>query len=316
MRIARLAQENPRTQGARQRTWYRRRSPQHLRSVAELVDAALEARGTRAPRAAAVLGAGACTEVPLERLARLCDAVLLVDVDVPGMLAARDELPAALRTRVDVLAADITGGVSASLEAELRAQPWADLLALSGPAGMAPLDAAAACLDRCHVPSPPSPPNLRPEGYGLVLSALVLTQLFSLPLLDVVDTLSVVAPGVVDLRDSHPRYHEAARRFRRRVALAHLALLKTLLAPEGAGVLVTDVTGYLLPQADGPHAAARRDALPVLPPDVLDLGSDVEAHFEVVGSPRRWEWLVSAPDSARPGRAYDIAGAVVRPRRD
>ena len=61
MRIARLAEENPRTQGPERRAWYRRNSPAHLRAVATLVEDALTARTSGGPSRAVVLGAGAGT---------------------------------------------------------------------------------------------------------------------------------------------------------------------------------------------------------------------------------------------------------------
>ena len=316
MRIARLTQDNIRTQGPQRRQWYRRHSPAHMRSVESLCDAALTAHDTDTPDTAVILGAGACTEVPLAAIARACSSVLLVDVDVAGMARARDELPAGLRMRVDLLQADLTGGVSAALANELAAQPWADLAALGGGAGAAPLDAAAACLARCAVPDPPVIAGLVPHGYGFVMSSLTLTQLFSLPLLDVLDTLSVYAPTVADLREGYPRYRDAATGFRRRIAHAHLALIGALLAPRGCGLLVTDVTGYLLPPSSGQHAGGEIESLPVLPPDVLSIPRDVEDRFEVVGAPRVWRWLVSASETALPGRAYDVSGVVLRPRAD
>src|SRR5260221_4866519 len=147
--------------------------------VAGLVEQAFAARAGGAEPRATVLGAGACTELPLEWLARRCGSVLLVDLDVPGMLRARDGLPDALRARVNVVAADLTGGVSAALAAELRAQPWADLARLGG---NAPLDAPAPCLARCPVPDPPPLPKPQPPGYQPVLSSLTATPVFSLPL--------------------------------------------------------------------------------------------------------------------------------------
>lgn len=310
MRIARLAEENPRTQGPERRAWYRRNSPTHLRAVAALVEEALAARVAGGPSRAVVLGAGACTEAPLERLARACEQTLLVDVDVPGMARARDELPASLRSRVDLLQADITGGVSDALASDLRAQPWRDL-ALLGPS--AALDAAASCLERCPLPDPPQLPTLIPQGYSLVFSDLVLTQLYSLPLLDVVDILSFYAPDAVDLRESNARYRQAAQMFRRRIALAHLALLASLLAPEGAALLATDRTGYLLPPKSGLHARDPRETLVVLPPDVLAIPGDLAARFQLVGKPRAWEWLVTAPDAANFGRMYEAVGTILRP---
>lgn len=310
MRIARLSQENPRTQGPARRHWYQRHSPEHLRMVEASVEDVLAARAPDAPGAAVVLGAGACTEVPLSRLASACESVLLVDVDVAGMARARDELPARLRARVNLLQADLTGGISAALAADLRTQPWADLVALGGLSGAAPLDTAAACLDRCPVPDPPQIPDLLPAGYGLVISSLVLTQLFSLPLLDVVDTLALYAPGAADLRETHPRYRDAAMRFRRRVAMAHLDLMGILLAPGGHALLVTDVTGFLLPPRSGQHAGLASESLPVLPPEALTLPDDLTARFALTGHPRTWRWLVTAPDATTPGRAYDVASVV------
>ncbi|MGZ3681219.1 MAG: hypothetical protein ACXWQR_22575, partial [Ktedonobacterales bacterium] len=315
MRIERLPQENPRTQGPERRAWYRTHSPEHLRAIADLVEAALRAVRGRAVRAV-VLGAGACTELPLERMARACESVLLVDVDVPGMLRARDEVPQSLRSRIDVAAADLTGGVSHALAAELRMQPWGDLATLGGPSGRAELDATAACIDRCPVPDPPVFVELAPGGYDLVISSFVLTQLFSLPLLDVIDMLNLHASGSVDMRDSYPRYSEAAQAFRRRIAQAHLSLIGSLLAPEGAGLLLTDMRGYLLPPRKGVHAGAGAtpEVLDVLPPDVLTLPDDVAARFAVEGDVRRWRWLVSAPATDMPGRAYDACGILFRQR--
>ena len=314
MRIARLAQDNLRTQGPRRRQEYRRNSPAHLRSVESLVEEALAARGPGAARSAVILGAGACTEVPLAAIARACSRVMLVDVDAAGMARARDEVPANLRGRVDLLQADVTGGVSAALAAALAAQPWGDLAGLGGAAGTAPLDAAAACIERCPVPDPPAIPELTPQGYGFVMSSLTLTQLFSLPLLDVLDTLSLHAPAVVDQRESCPRYREAATGFRRRVARAHLALIGALLAPGGTGLLVTDVTGYLLPPTSGQHGGGTVESLAVLPPEALRLPGDLTERFEVVGEPRTWRWLVSKPGAEAPGRAYDVIGVVMRHR--
>lgn len=310
MRIERLAQDNLRTQGPQRRAEYRRQSPEHPRSVESLVASALAARGPEAPSRAVVLGAGACTELPLERIARANPAgVTLVDLDVPGMARGRESLPASLRSRVDIVKQDVSGGVSVALDAELRVQPWHDLSRLSP---TAPLDAAAACLERCVVPDPPLLPYLMPGGYGLVLSSFVLTQLYSLPLLDVVDTLSALAPQAVDLRESSPRYVAAALGFRRRVAQAHLALIALLLAPDGAAMLASDRVGVLLPPMAGPHARDPRERLDVLPVDVLAIPDDLAARFTLASPVREWEWLATAPGLQTPGRLFEAVGVVLR----
>ena len=312
MRIERLAEENRRMQGPRRRDEFRRVSPAHLRAVERLVADALAARDAAAPSTAALLGAGACTELPLERIVRACERVALADLDAPGMGRARDELPPAVRSRTDLVPADLTGGVSRGLAELLRAQPWADLVALGGPHGFATIEAAAECLARCAISAPPTIPGLDREAFGLVVSSLTLTQLFGLPLLDVLDALALHAPAVADRRTLSPRYEQAARDFRRRVALAHLDLLASLLAPGGAAALITDVTGYLLPARSGPHQAEPEESYAVLPPDVLDLDADVATRFARVGEPHRWRWIATQPANGVPGRAYDVVGMVLR----
>jgi hypothetical protein len=312
MRITRLAAENRRTQGVERRAWYRRHNPEHLRAVAALVEDALRLCGASSTRETVILGAGACTEIPLERLARAGAHVLLVDLDVAGMAQARDELPATLRGRVDLLQADLTGGVSEALAAEVRATPFADLNLLDNGRGIAPVEAAADCIGRCAVPDPPVLAGLEPGGYTLVVSDFTLTQLYSLPLLDVLDTLTAYAPAVADLRETLPQYRDAASTFRRRVALAHLALLRTLLAPEGVALLLSDRAGELLPPKTGPHARDPIERLETLPPEVVAIPGDLKRDFELVGSMRVWRWLASAPDAERPGRPYDAFGVLLR----
>lgn len=334
MRIEQLAQANQRMQGAARREWYRQHNPQHLAAINALVGDALMALGSPlarppsrralarttdadAPRLRSViLGAGACTELPLERLARACASTLLVDLDAPGMGRARDELPRALRPRIDLLVADITGGVSAALAAELRAQPWADLRRLDGGSGAATLDAVAACLDRIAIPTPPVIAGLDDDGgapFDLVISSLTLTQLFSLPLLDALDTLLLYAPYVADQREERPTYRAAEDAFRRRVTQAHLALIARLLAPSGVALLLTDRVGYLTPPTTGPHSGEGRESLTTLPANVLAIPADLHQRF-AIGKVHDWEWIVSLPDATTPGRSYDVVGALLRPK--
>src|SRR5262249_17956950 len=208
MRIDRLPKDNPRTQGTARRAWYRRHCPAHPSACDALLDAALAAC-VSAPIHAVVLGAGACTELPLERMVRACASVLLVDVDMAGMAAGRAELPAEVGGGGGVGTADITGGGGRDLWTGLERQPRGDLTRLGGPGGHIPLNAAASCLERCSVADPPEITGLEPHVYGIVASSLVLTQLFSLPLLDVADALTLHTPTVADLREVYPRYREA-----------------------------------------------------------------------------------------------------------
>jgi len=314
VRIERLSVDNQRTQGAERRNWYRRYSAKHLRQIEQALLAALDARGAATPDSAVVLGAGACTEFPLDQLARACAPVTLADLDTTGMLRARDELPEKLRARVRSVSADLTGGVSAALQDLLRAQPWPDLRALGGGRGVNILNAVADCLEAVPVAQPPDPwtLGLAPHSFGLVVSSLTLTQLYSLPLLDALDTLLVYAPDLADQREAQPRYQRAANDFRRRVVAGHLALIEQLLASGGAALLITDTVGHLLAPQRGPHAAEGEETLDVLPPDALRLPNDLEARFTLVGPLRQWMWLVAMPEGETPGRAYEVVAAILR----
>lgn len=314
MRIEQLTADNARSQGAERRAWYARHNPAHPRGVAAAIERALAARAAatssrRAPLQAVVLGAGACTEVPLETLARACASITLVDLDVPAMRHARQELPRALRARVDLLRADLSGGVSASLDALLEAgrlhefaHRGDDLL----------LDAAAACLENCSVPDLPMPPKLVGKRFGLVVSTLVMTQLFSLPLLDTTDRIAHISREAASIVSAHPRYAAAVHAFQRRVALGHLNLLATLLAPGGAAALITDVTGYLIPPTGGRSPLAVREALPLLPANVFDLPAELDRRFVRVGVPKHWEWQATAASAYAPGRTYGVDAYVMR----
>lgn len=313
MRISRLPRDNQRTQGVARRAWYRAHSPEHLARMASLTRAALAGAPDDRTRAAVVLGAGGCTELPLRWLCEHCARVTLVDLDERAMASARDELPASLRPRVRVVVADLTGGVSQALERELVAQPWAELARLTGAGGRAPLDAAAACLERCEIPTPPTIPGLAPHDFSVVISDRALTQLFSLPLLDALDTLMLYAPDAADGRESHPRYAAAAAGFRRRVALAHVALMASLAAPGGSALLVTDLRGHLLSPEDGPHAG-EIETLDVLPAAALDLDADLRTYFEEVSVTPAWRWTLSLARDDVPGRAYDVVGVSGRAR--
>ena len=314
MRIAKLQQDNLRMQGATHRAWYRRHSERHLREVARLAGLAVARSGASDRGTAVVLGAGSCTELPLERLASRGLAVTLVDVDAQGMVNARDELAMPRRARVNLVQADLTGGISQALQRELLAQPWPELARLGPAAEKSLLDGASLCLERCPVPDPPRLSELAPHGYDVVISDRVLTQLFSLPLLDVVDTLLLYSRTAADLRESHPRYDAAANQFRRRVASGHLSLMRSLARAGGCVLLLSDTRGYLLPPTSGPHAEDDYDAIDLLPPAVFDLATEMSARFDDVEVGDPWRWNVSAPTATAPGRAFDVIGILAQAR--
>src|SRR5437763_8089744 len=92
MRIDTLSQNNMQAQGPQRREWLRQHSPQHLQQCTALTTRALQLRAPAASRSTLVVGAGACTEVPLADLARGSEEVMLADLDLAAMQRGRDEL--------------------------------------------------------------------------------------------------------------------------------------------------------------------------------------------------------------------------------
>ncbi|HEY7416143.1 MAG TPA: hypothetical protein VH593_13195, partial [Ktedonobacteraceae bacterium] len=223
MRITQLAYANRQLQGAQRREWLRHYSPQHLEWCKKLTLDGLQQRASYASRSTVVLGAGACTEVPLAELVRSSDEVVLADLDKGALIQAGNELSAqSQRRKVQTLPADLSGDVSAHLEHVLRQQDWQALIAQGSEALF---DAAAVCLEQCPVPDPPTIGSLNQGEFGLVVSSLLLSQLFSYPLLDVLDLVQRVAPEFLLDQERHRRYQEAAQQFRIRIINAHLHLL-------------------------------------------------------------------------------------------
>jgi hypothetical protein len=222
------------------------------------------------------------------------------------MRQARDELSApAARKNVNLLSVDLSGGVSDNLEYLLGRQSW-DALARQGARAL--FDAAATCLDECTVPNPPRIPGLPAGNFGVVISSLVLSQLFSYPLLDVLDQVQRVAPAALEEQERHHRYQEAALAFRVRVITAHLRLMRELLEPDGLAVLLCDQRGFVFNAPNPQEAANHRRSIPLVPRAFFDL---LEQHFTIVEK-RTWEWLTDMPAEGRYGRGYEIGGYLLR----
>ncbi|HEX7733832.1 MAG TPA: hypothetical protein VF458_03190 [Ktedonobacteraceae bacterium] len=297
---------NAQTQGARRRETLSRQSPRHLENATGLMIQAVRERPYSVSRSTLVLGAGACTEVPLAALAHHSDEVVLADLDLASMQQARDELSApAARKKVSLVGADLSGGVSDNLERLLGRQSWTTL-AREGARSL--FDVAAACLDECAVPDPPRIPDLPADSFGVVISSLVLSQIFSYPLLDVLDQVQRVAPAALEEQERHKRYQDAAQHFRVRVITAHLRFMRELLEPDGLAVLLCDQRGFVFDAPNPQEAASHRRGIPLVPHAFFDL---LAQNF-TISEKRTWEWLTDMPAEGRYGRGYEVGGYLLR----
>ena len=305
MRIDTLTYNNIQTQGAQRRAWLRQHSPQHLQQSTTLMLQALQNRQQSASRSTLVLGAGACTEIPLAELTRDSDEVVLADYDLASMRQGRDELTSAtLRKRVRLLACDISGGISAALNRLIEQQPWDKLVPQDA---KIVFDAAARCLEQCPVPDPPEIEGLHAGEFGVVISSLILSQLFSYPILDMLDHVQRIAPDFLGEQERHRRYQEAAQAFRVRVIEAHLHLLRELLDVGGIVVLLSDVRGFVFADSDTENNAQQRRTLPIAPRGLTEL---VQESFTLLEE-RHWEWITDLPEKGKLGRGYEVSGFVL-----
>lgn len=306
MRIHTLLYNNNQTQGAQRREWLRQYAPQHLQHCTTLDLHALQQRAGSASRGTVILGAGACTEVPLYEIARVSDEVALVDLDIASMKLGRAELEAASqRKKVRLVEADISGGVSANLAKLIQRQDW-DTLKAQGASAV--FDAAALCLEQCGIPDPPEIETLYEGDFGLVISSLVLSQLFSYPILDLLDHIQRVAPKLLGEQERHKRYQDAAQSFRTRVINAHLHLLRDLLDRGGVAVLLSDIRGFVFNVYGTDHDATHRRVMPLVPRAFPDL---VKNSFTILEE-SQWEWITDLPEGERLGRGYEVMGYVLR----
>ncbi len=306
MRIDNLSFSNTQTQGAQRRAWLRLHAPQHLEQCSTLMLRAMRLRDEGAARCTVILGAGACTEIPLATLVRASEEVVLVDLDQAAMQRGRAELAApALQHRVRLIQADISGGVSQHLARQIARHDWQHLVSQGAETVF---DAAAACLDACTAPDPPVLPDIAEHDNGLVISSLVLSQLFSYPLLDLLDHLQHVGPHLSGEQERHRRYQEAAQAFRMRVIAAHLHLLHSLADHGGIIVLLSDVRGFAFNVHGTDHDATHRRWLPLVPRAFFDL---LNATFTIVEE-HQWEWISDLPEQQRPGRGYEVKGYILK----
>ena len=300
-----LSYSNMQMQGVTRRDWLRQHSPQHLEQCSALILHALKERPRSTSPSIIVLGAGACTEVPLADLARSADEVVLADLDRAAMLEGRDELSARdLRKRVTLLPNDISGGVSQNLRVLLKKQRW-DRLVSQGASAV--FDAASDCLEQCIVADPPQLEGVGEGAYGLVISSLVLSQLYSYPLLDILDHVQSIAPQLLGEQERHRRYQDAAQAFRVRIIKAHLHLLRTLVDRGGLIVLLIDMRGFVFEVYGTNHDAEHRRAMPLVPRTLPEL---IRENF-TVKEESQWEWLTDLPEKGRLGRGYEVAGYVL-----
>ena len=268
--------------------------PHVERSRARILEAAAAAQGRSV---ATVLGAGVCTEIPLEELARRFDRVLLVDMDGASMVEAVERLPLELRSKVDIRVADITTFAAVLMRRLRRAvEESAD---------------AAEAFERFGGILASLEPGLLPARLppsDLIVSSLVLSTLHRYPL-SYADRLLRTRFGV-RLR-SWEGYEDARRRLIRLALRDHFQLLRSACRPDGAIYLAATVARGPAYWQFGEELARRveREVVPAFrrlgiagddEPLALAVGKLCHARYGVEREIEAFERLLAAYEAASP----------------
>lgn len=263
----------------------------------------ISAAAASAPQGRAlVLGAGACTEIPLAELAARFDHVTLCDVDSAAMQqgVAEARLDAAQRTKIQLKALDLTG-LTEPLLAEIEALPQCE-------ASAELIDRMAALLDVA------APAPLPIEGrYDLIVASCVLSQLhFGLTHGSAALFLECF-PDETSALEQSSRWTAALEGVARRMEEALLSEMLRLLAQQGQIYLSESVQMCFLEahpsgqwQTEGTYRMLR----------TTDLADYLDARFVILAR-ERWEWIVWPPTAAGDtGRLFDVQAVVLRAARD
>lgn len=253
------------------------------------------------PGRVAVLGAGACEEIPLAELGEHFAEVVLNDVERQPLEQHVDalDLPAGVRRKIQIEVADLTGVTQPALERIEQA--------LTNAGG--PTDAIGAMVSALEGVEPSPFPIAGP--FDLVVASCLLSQLHFGLAQQAAARFETRFPGSGErLRQSEAwtsGLYDAARRMEERF----VGELSTLTSGGGLVYLSESVQMcyvQLAPcgqwQTEGTYRMLR----------TKDLADYVRERFMILER-QRWEWIVSPPTSVgQTGRMYDVQALVLRPR--
>jgi len=271
---------------------------QHAANSRKLIEAAA---ARVAPGRVAVLGAGACSEIPLAALTARFQRAVLCDSDRPSMEQGVEqaELSASQRAKLTLVEADLTGMVEPLLE-EIST-------ILAGAADPATaIDQIAAALEAAPAGKLPL------DGkFDLIVASCLLSQLH-VRLTHAAEALFAqrFADQAGMLRAS-PRFSETLEVVARRMEAVFLDELLRHLGPGGLIYLSESVQMCFLEhhptgqwQTEGTYRMLR----------TRDLVDYVDARFEVAGQ-ARWQWVVWPPDATgKIGRLFDVQALLLAGR--
>lgn len=260
----------------------------------------LRAAESVAPGRAAVLGAGACEEIPLAELAERFSQVTLNDFVAEPIEQALGALalPPASWAKLNVQVADLTGITEPTLDRIEAA------LAVAGDVASA-IDAMGQVLDEAE--AGPWPIAGR---FDLVVASCVIGQLHVALTHEAAARFEARFPGRAESLRQSDAWEVALDRIARRMEDTFVADLALLVASgglvylsESAQMCYIELTADRRWKTEGTWRMLR----------TKDLADYVRDRFAIVERDR-WEWVVAAPAGVgETGRLFDVQALLLRP---
>ncbi len=261
----------------------------------------LRAAAAAAPGRVAVLGAGACEEIPVAELVERFADMTLNDVEEQPLREAVDALDLApkIREKLRIEVADLSGLTKPAL-ARIE-----NVIATAADPSEA-IGAMASVLDAVEAEAFPIAGR-----FDLIVASCVLSQLHFGLTHRAAASFETRFPGDVDrLRQSEvwkTALYKTARRMEERF-IAEVAMLVV----DGGLVYLSESTQMCYVQL-APHGQWQTEGTYRML-RTKDLADYVRQRF-TVSQRERWEWIVSPPANAgETGRMYDVQALVLRPR--
>jgi hypothetical protein len=262
-----------------------------------LLRGAERAAGARA----VVVGAGKLYDIPLRKLAKRFERLLLVDIDATALAQSVEQadLEPELNARLSLVQADVTGINDVFLEGARAALALTD-----------EVEVYAALLRLLHEYRVDEPPRLFPEGategpLDFACSSMVLSQLAT-PLTQYLEERFATRFPASE-RTQAAEFQLSLGQFAHRLQLAHV---RSLLTSAPCIALTSDITDQytaLDGRGNVVYAAAR---LPLLgAPSLEALVPRLQARNVLSAE---WQWRHVVPTRSKPrGRTVQVAGVVV-----
>jgi hypothetical protein len=269
----------------------------HVQSSLRMITEAADLAG---PGAAAVLGCGKGSEMPMRHLARKFEALDCVDLDGGALklLESQCQQWADVRHRCRFYCADLTG-----LIPQIMPEAQAVVAASADP---------VTCLDQLGELLGSAKPDFwkgsPAEHYSLVICSAVLTQLQATVRSRVEHVFLERFPGHASMLSSHQPWKASIWKFARALEDAFILNMATWCAPTGI-VYLSDTVHVCWLKQSGPESFTTEGAW--IATRTSRLADYLDPWHEILAE-QQWDWIKMESEEPYAGRLYGVQALIYR----